>query len=102
MNYVLDADIRGFFDAIDHGWLLKFVEHRIADARVLRLIQKWLAAGVMGEGRRTQSLVGTRQRARSRPGWPTSTCTTSSTCGSINGGRTLVVTLSLHDTPTTS
>ena len=43
VNYVLDADIRGFFDAIDHGWMLKFVEHRISDKRILRLLQKWLA-----------------------------------------------------------
>jgi hypothetical protein len=44
---VLDVDIRGFFDTIDHGWLVKFVEHRIADQRVVRLIQKWLSAGVL-------------------------------------------------------
>ena len=44
VNWVLDADIRGFFDAIDHGWLMKFLEHRIADRRVLRLIGKWLQA----------------------------------------------------------
>ena len=44
VNWLLDADIRGFFDAIDHGWLVKFVEHRIADRRILRLIQKWLSA----------------------------------------------------------
>jgi len=42
VNWVLDADIRGFFDTIDHGWLMKFLEHRIADQRVLRLIRKWL------------------------------------------------------------
>src|ERR1700736_3930500 len=41
VNWVLDADIRGFFDAIDHGWMLKFLEHRIADRRMLRLIRKW-------------------------------------------------------------
>ena len=50
VNWVLDADIRGFFDAIDHGWLIKFLEHRIADRRVLRLIQKWLKAGVSEQG----------------------------------------------------
>jgi RNA-directed DNA polymerase len=47
VNYVLDADIRGFFDTIDHGWLIQFVEHRIADERVVRHIQKWLNAGVL-------------------------------------------------------
>src|SRR6184192_1560209 len=55
VNWVLDVDIRGFFDSIDHGWLVKFIEHRIADRRVLRLIQKWLSAGVMEEGRWTAS-----------------------------------------------
>jgi hypothetical protein len=50
VNWVLDADLRGFFDTIDHGWLATFVEHRIADERVLRLIQKWLRAGVIEDG----------------------------------------------------
>jgi len=50
VNWVLDADIRSFFDTIDHGWLMKFVEHRIADPRVLRLIRKWLRAGVLEAG----------------------------------------------------
>jgi group II intron reverse transcriptase/maturase len=61
VNWVLDADIRGFFDAIDHGWLVKFVEHRIADRRVVRLIQKWLNAGVLEDGTRTWSETGTPQ-----------------------------------------
>ncbi len=61
VNWVLDADIRGFFDAIDHGWLVKFVEHRIADRRVVHLIQKWLRAGVLEEGMRTRSEEGTPQ-----------------------------------------
>ncbi len=47
VNRVLDSDIRGFFDAIDHEWLLKFVEHRIKDKRVIRHIKKWLKAGIM-------------------------------------------------------
>ena len=47
VNWVLDADIRGFFDAIDHGWLVRFVEHRIGDRRVVRHIRKWLNAGVL-------------------------------------------------------
>lgn len=50
VNWVLDADIRGFFDTIDHGWLMKFVEHRVGDPRILRLIQKWLKAGVIEDG----------------------------------------------------
>ena len=58
---MLDADIRGFYDALDHGWLVKFIEHRIADRRIVRLIQKWLKAGVMEEGEQMQSEVGTVQ-----------------------------------------
>jgi group II intron reverse transcriptase/maturase len=58
---VLDADIRGFFDAINREWLLKFVEHRIADQRVGRLIRKWLNAGVLEDGVRTYSETGTVQ-----------------------------------------
>ena len=50
VNWVLDADIRGYFDAISHEWLVKFIEHRIADRRVVRLIQKWLNAGVLEDG----------------------------------------------------
>jgi RNA-directed DNA polymerase len=48
VNRVLDADICGFFDNFDHEWLLRFMEHRIADRRILRLIRKWLKAGVSG------------------------------------------------------
>jgi RNA-directed DNA polymerase len=61
VNWVLDADIRSFFDTLDHGWLVKFLEHRIADRRVVRLIQKWLKAGVLEEGRRTPTEMGTVQ-----------------------------------------
>src|SRR5712692_5232820 len=61
VNWVLDADIRGFFDTIDHGWLVKFVEHRMADQRVVRLIQKWLNAGVLEDGTRTWREEGTPQ-----------------------------------------
>jgi len=61
VNWVLDCDIRGFFDTLEHGWLAKFVEHRVADRRVVRLIQKWLKAGVMEEGKRMQSEIGTVQ-----------------------------------------
>jgi group II intron reverse transcriptase/maturase len=61
VNWVLDADIRGFFDAIDREWLMKFVEHRVADRRVGRLIRKWLNAGVLEDGVRTHSETGTVQ-----------------------------------------
>lgn len=67
VSWVLDADIRGFFDAIDHEWLVKFVEHRVGDQRVLRLIQKWLTAGVMENGKWTQSAVGSPQGATVSP-----------------------------------
>ncbi len=50
VGWVLDADIRGYFDSINHEWLVKFVEHRIADKRVIRHIRKWLEAGVMEQG----------------------------------------------------
>jgi RNA-directed DNA polymerase len=61
VNWVLDADIRSFFDTLDHRWLVKFVEHRVADRRIVRLIQKWLAAGVLEDGQRSVSEVGTVQ-----------------------------------------
>lgn len=61
VNWVFDADIRGFFDAIDHEWLIKFVEHRIADQRVVRLVRKWLSAGVLEDGKWTRGESGTPQ-----------------------------------------
>jgi group II intron reverse transcriptase/maturase len=63
VNWVLDADIRGFFDNLDHEWLLKFIQHRVADPRMLRLIQKWLKAGVSEEGTWSETKVGTPQGA---------------------------------------
>ena len=67
VNWVLDADIRGFFDAIDHEWLLRFLGHRIGDRRLLRLIQKWLSAGVMEEGHRLATRLGSPQGATVSP-----------------------------------
>jgi group II intron reverse transcriptase/maturase len=61
VNWVLDADILGFFDALDREWLLTFLEYRIADQRVLRLIRKWLNAGVLEDGKRIYSETGTVQ-----------------------------------------
>ena len=61
VNWILDADIRSFFDEIDHEWMLRFLEHRIADGRIIRLIRKWLTAGVIEEGRRIASVRGTPQ-----------------------------------------
>src|SRR5690348_10928154 len=61
VNYVLDADIKGFFDNLDKSWLVKFIEHRVADRRILRLIQKWIKAGVMEEGKWFEPQTGTPQ-----------------------------------------
>jgi len=67
VNWVLDADIQSFFDTISLDWLGKFLEHRIADRRLLRLIQKWLRAGVSEDGQWTKSDVGTPQGAVASP-----------------------------------
>src|SRR6266498_1558608 len=67
VNWVLDADIRDFFGQLDHAWLRKFLEHRIADERVLRLIGKWLAAGVIEDGKRAECNEGSPQGASVSP-----------------------------------
>jgi len=67
VNWVLDTDIRDYFTSIDHSWLVKFLEHRIADKRILRLIQKWLKAGVIEDGSWTSSDEGTPQGASASP-----------------------------------
>jgi len=63
VNWILDADIRGFFDNVSHEWLLTFVQHRIADPRILRLIRKWLRAGVSEDGEWSETKIGTPQGA---------------------------------------
>ena len=63
VNWILDADIRGFFDNMSHEWTMKFVQHRVADQRILRLIQKWLKAGVSEDGEWSETKVGTPQGA---------------------------------------
>jgi len=63
VNWLLDADITGFFDTVSHDWLMRFVEHRIGDRRVVRLIGKWLKAGVMEDGLVSPGTVGTPQGA---------------------------------------
>jgi len=63
VNWVLDADIQGFFDTISHKWMLRFLEHRIADKRILRLVSKWLRAGVSKDGEWSRTEVGTPQGA---------------------------------------
>jgi group II intron reverse transcriptase/maturase len=67
VNWVLDADIRDFFTNLDHGWLETFLEHRIADKRVLRLIRKWLSAGVIEDGNWSQTTEGAPQGASVSP-----------------------------------
>jgi RNA-directed DNA polymerase len=67
VSWVLDADIRDFFTSVDHAWLRGFLEHRIADKRVLRLIQKWLSAGVIEDGKRSKTDGGTAQGASASP-----------------------------------
>jgi len=63
VNWVLDADIRGFFDNLSHEWTTKFIEHRVAGRRILRLIQKWLKAGVSEDGQWSETKLGTPQGA---------------------------------------
>jgi group II intron reverse transcriptase/maturase len=63
VNWVLDADVRDCFTSLDQSWLLKFLEHRIADKRILRLIQRWLKAGVIEDGEWSATLEGTPQGA---------------------------------------
>jgi RNA-directed DNA polymerase len=67
VNWVLDADIRDFFTSLDHGWLEKFLEHRIADRRLLRLIGKWMRAGVIEDGHWSQTVQGLPQGASASP-----------------------------------
>jgi group II intron reverse transcriptase/maturase len=61
VNWILDLDVQSFFDRVGHAWMIQFVEHRIADRRIVRLIQKWLQAGVLEEGRWFETKEGTPQ-----------------------------------------
>ena len=63
VNWILDADIQGFFDTLNHEWLVRFLEHRVTDSRLLRLIQKWLKAGVSEDGTWSETKLGTPQGA---------------------------------------
>jgi RNA-directed DNA polymerase len=67
VNWIVDADIPGFFDAVSHEWLMRFVEHRIGDRRINRLIRKWLKAGVMEDGELVTTETGTPQGAVASP-----------------------------------
>src|SRR5207302_5439580 len=81
VNFVLDADIKGFFDNLDKNQLVKFIEHLVADPRILRLIQKWLNAGVMEDGIWSETKTGTRQGAVISPLLANTTCTILSISG---------------------
>ena len=67
VNWILDADIRDFFNTISHEWMIKFIEHRIKDKRLVRLIQKWLKAGVLEKGKITYDEAGTPQGSSASP-----------------------------------
>jgi RNA-directed DNA polymerase len=67
VSWILDADIRGYFEHIDRSWMTRFLEHRIGDRRVLRMIQKWMSAGVIENGDRIDTLEGTPQGASVSP-----------------------------------
>src|SRR5271169_5718197 len=67
VNWVLDLDVRSFFDRLSHEWLVRFLQHRIADRRVVRLIQKWLNAGVLEKGKRTFVEAGSPQGGSASP-----------------------------------
>jgi group II intron reverse transcriptase/maturase len=67
VNYILDADIRGFFDEVSQDWLIKFLNHRIGDKRIIRLIQKWLKAGILENGMVVTSEMGTGQGSVASP-----------------------------------
>src|SRR4051794_12188983 len=81
VNWILDCDIRGFFDNLLHDWLLKFVQHGVADRRILRLIQKWLKAGVSEDGQWAETKVGTPQGAVVTPRTQKITSNLSGGCG---------------------
>jgi RNA-directed DNA polymerase len=82
VNWILDADIAKFFDTIEHTWLIKFIEHRVADARVIRLLKKWLHAGVLEDGQIQRSELGTVQGGSITPRTQKRTCRrTASWCG---------------------
>jgi retron-type reverse transcriptase len=66
-KWIVDSDIAGFFDTVSHEWLMRFVEHRIGDRRINRLVRKWLKAGVMEEGKLVTAEAGTPQGAVASP-----------------------------------
>ena len=85
VNWILDADIQNFFGAVSQSWLVRFLEHRVGDKRILRLIQKWLKAGILEDGIVTVDDRGTGQGSVICRSSPTSTCITASIFG-LSGG----------------
>ena len=67
VNWILDADVSDFFSRLDHSWMERFLEHRIADKRVLRLIRKWMTAGVIEDGNWSETVEGSPQGASVSP-----------------------------------
>jgi RNA-directed DNA polymerase len=91
-NYVVEADIRAFFDTIDHEWLMKMLEERIEDKQFLRLIRKWLKAGVLDtEGQVLHPATGTPQGGVISPILPMCICTMCWTCGFTRSSSHVVV-----------
>ena len=89
VNWIVDADIAGFFDAVSHEWLIRFVEHRVGDRRILRLIRKWLKAGVMEDGNLAPTEVGTPQGAVISPLLANIHLHYASTSGPISGASNM-------------
>jgi RNA-directed DNA polymerase len=67
VNWILDADVSDFFSRLDHSWMERFPGHRIADKRVLRLIRKWMTAGVIEDGNWSETIEGSPQGASASP-----------------------------------
>jgi RNA-directed DNA polymerase len=86
INWVLDCDVQSFFDKVSRDWLIRFVEHRIGDHRIIRLIAKWLTAGVLEDGRMIETEEGRRRARSSARSWQTFTSIMSMINGSTSGG----------------
>src|SRR5277367_4305250 len=72
VNHILDADVRDFFGSVNHDWLIRFLEHRVGDKRIIRLIRKWLKAGILEDGVVTVADSGTGQGSVRRRAWTAS------------------------------
>ncbi len=82
VNWVLDLDISKFFDTVEHDWLIRFIQHRVVDKRLLRLIRLWIKVGVLDDhGHRVKSVLGTPQGRLFRHFWQMSICITALICG---------------------